>query len=56
MVIEYFVADSLKDGGEYLTKKGKVKKIDLYKHNLTFTDSTQVNIEDLIRLDYEDIK
>lgn len=56
VVIEYFVADSLKDGGEYHTKKGKVKKIDLYKHNLTFTDSTHVNIEDLIRLDCEDIK
>ena len=56
VVIEYFVADSLKDGGEYHTKKGKVKKIDLYKHNLTFTDSTQVNIEDLIRLDFVEMK
>ena len=54
--IEYFIEDSRKQGGKYCTKTGKVKKIDIYNHTLTFTDSVKVAIRDLIRLDIIEIK
>ena len=41
------VEDELKEGGEYQTKTGQIKKIDLYRHLLVFTDGTQIDIENL---------
>lgn len=51
VTVKYFVEDELKEGGEYQTKTGQVKKIDLYRHLLVFTDGTQVDIENLTDLE-----
>lgn len=47
VTVRYFVEDALKEGGEYQTKTGQVKKIDLYRHVLIFTDGIQIDIESL---------
>ncbi len=51
VTVQYFVEDELKEGGEYQTKKGQVKKIDLYRHLLVFTDGTPIDIENLTDLE-----
>ena len=51
VTVKYFVEDELKEGGEYQTKTGQVKKIDLYRHLLVFTDGTQIDIENLTDLE-----
>lgn len=51
ITVEYFIADTLKEGGTYSTKTGQVKKIDIYRNLLVFTDNTLVNIENIITLD-----
>lgn len=50
VTVKYFVEDEFKEGGAYETKKGQVKKIDLYRHLLVFTDATQIDIENLTDL------
>ena len=51
VTVKYFVEDELKEGGEYQTKTGQIKKIDLYRHLLVFTDGTQIDIENLTDLE-----
>lgn len=50
--VTYFVPDALKDGGAYVTKSGKVKRIDEVFFKIVFTDRTQVNISDIIELEF----
>ncbi|WP_432634130.1 hypothetical protein [Candidatus Avelusimicrobium sp.] len=50
VTVEYFVADAQKNGGSYRTKSGTVKRVDIYRNLLIFTDNTQINIEDIIHL------
>lgn len=51
--VTYYVADqvlhrkSVKTGGAYLTKKGNIKKIDLYGRNIIFTDGDSVAIDSI---------
>ena len=51
VTVKYFVEDELKEGGAYETKKGQVKKIDLYRHLIIFSDGTQIDIENLADLE-----
>lgn len=46
----YFVPDTLKDGGAYVTKLGEVKRIDEVFFKIVFTDQTEVNISDILEL------
>lgn len=51
--ITYFVKDSRKDGGKYVTIEGCVKKIDVYHQLLIFKDGTEVlvdNISEIVML------
>lgn len=45
-----FVADLKKDGGEYIRKKGIVKKIIEQEGVIVFKDNTKVNINDILNI------
>ena len=48
VTITYFVSDSKKDGGAYITKFGIVRKIDMYNKYIFFEDNTEIPINDII--------
>ena len=50
MRITYFEADARKEGGAYVTKSGRVKKIDAYKKLLIFADGHTINIPDITEI------
>ena len=43
----YFVPDSSKEGGEYVTAFGQVRKIDLYLRKIILTDGREILVDDL---------
>lgn len=49
--ITYFVADTKKSGGKYVTKRGNIKRIDEYSKTYNFTDGTKISISDIIKID-----
>lgn len=51
--ITYYVADSLKDGGKYVTKKDKVKKIDMYRRVIVMIDKSEINVDDIVEVELE---
>ena len=51
ITVTYFVPDSLKEGGEYVTCSGRLKRIDEYERKLIFTDGTKVNIDDVVEIE-----
>lgn len=59
--ITYYVADKVlhkdsdKTGGQYLTKKGIVKKIDTYEMCVVFEDGERISIEAITGIDCGDI-
>lgn len=56
IVITYYVPDSVKEGGAYVTFAGNLKKIDSIDHTLYFTDGTTISPEDVLSLDSPHIK
>jgi len=46
----YFQPDEKKSGGTYITIRGRLKKIDEYRHRLLFTDGTSFPLENLFSL------
>ncbi len=51
--ITYFVPDSKKSGGAYITKSGRVRKIDEFNHVVIFTDKTLVPIAEITEIKCE---
>lgn len=51
ITVTYFVPDSLKEGGEYVTCSGRLKRIDEYERRLVFTDGTKVDIDDVVEIE-----
>lgn len=49
--ITWFVPDLRKEGGEYVTRKYRVKKIDPYGRGLILTDGQMISFEDIIALE-----
>ncbi len=49
--ITYFIPDSQKQGGMYITEKVKIKKIDLVNRFITSTTKKQINIDDIFRVE-----
>ena len=47
VVIEYFVPDKTKAGGEYVFKSGEVVKIQPMQKKLVLSDGTEIRIEDI---------
>ena len=48
--VTYFVKDSRKDGGKYVTVEGGVKKIDVYHQLLIFEDGTEVLVDNIAEI------
>ena len=52
--VTYFVPDAKKDGGEYVSKTGTVKRIDEYENVLIFTDGDKVAVSSIIKVEFVD--
>lgn len=46
--ITYFVEDEKKDGGEYLTHDGIIKRIDIPNQLVIYKDNTKINMKDIL--------
>ncbi len=51
--ITYFLPDARKDGGEYITVTGSVKKIENYERRIVLMDGTWIPIQEVIKIDGE---
>ncbi len=49
--VTHFVPDEKKTGGAYITTSGLLKKIDNYKRCLIMSDSSYINIDDIIHIE-----
>jgi hypothetical protein len=50
-VITYFMRDSRKSGGDYLIKRGFVRKIDTYAGRVSFSDGTNIPISNITEVE-----
>lgn len=48
ITVTYFVPDKYKSGGSYVQKTGTVKRIDTVQQVLTFSDSSQITVSDIV--------
>ncbi|MCD7784805.1 MAG: YolD-like family protein [Oscillospiraceae bacterium] len=46
--VTYFVPDEKKDGGEYVTVSGNLKRIDEYERVMVLTDGEVIRLDDVI--------
>lgn len=53
--VVYFVEDTRKSGGEYVTVTGCVRKVDAYKRLMILTDGTRIPIDEIIEIESQDI-
>ena len=51
VAITYFVPDSKKSGGAYVTAKGVIKRIDEYERLVIFTDKSTIPIDDIYAIE-----
>ena len=49
--IIYFLKDKKKSGGKYITKIGKIKKIDNYKNEIVFDDNERIKIKNITKIE-----
>lgn len=54
--ITYFVPDSKKEGGEYITIVGNVRRIDIPNKSIIMTDKTKINMNDILNITCEIFK
>lgn len=50
VTITYYIANSRKDGGEYVTVNGIVKKLDVDNQCIYLIDNTEIPINDIIEM------
>ena len=50
VTVTYYQADTRKEGGEYVTVTGIVKKMDEYAKTMVLEDGTRIFIEDMIEI------
>lgn len=50
VTVTYFIPDSKKDGGKYLTVTGKVLKIDEYKQKIVLENKIEIPISEIIEI------
>ena len=53
ITITHFKADEKKDGGAYVTAKGRVKKIDEYERALVMENEIVISIDEIISIEGE---
>lgn len=51
VTVEYFVPDSLKNGGTYIRKNGFVKKIDSFRRELLMSDGTKISADNILDIE-----
>ena len=51
ITLTYYIQDERKEGGEFATVRGKVKKIDEYKHIVIMEDELSIPIEDIVDIE-----
>lgn len=51
--IPYFKSDARKEGGEYISRTEKIKKIDNYERMVVLTDGVKIPIEDIVEIEGE---
>lgn len=51
VTVTYFVPDDHKEGGNYATTSGIIKKIDEYECRIIFTDKRSIRLADILSLD-----
>lgn len=49
--VVYFVKDKYKSGGKYITKTGKINKVDNYHREIVFDDKDKIKISNIIKID-----
>lgn len=49
--ITYFMPDSKKDGGKYVTTTGIIKKLDRYNHVIILEDKIEILLNDILLID-----
>lgn len=49
--IVYFLKDKKKSGGKYITKTGKIHKIDNYHEEICFEDKEKIKISNIIKIE-----
>ncbi|MCI8292839.1 MAG: YolD-like family protein [Hespellia sp.] len=54
LTVTYFVPDSKKTGGSYVTVTERVKKIDAYERTMVLADKTKILLEDVIEIELEE--
>ena len=53
VTVTYFQPDLLKEGGEYVTDSGPVKKMDLYERKLIMADGTEISVDEILLVESE---
>lgn len=53
LTVTYFVPDAKKAGGAYVTKSGKLKKIDSIERRMQLTDGTRIPLDDVADIESE---
>ena len=53
VAVTWFVPDLLKEGGEYVTVSGSVKKIDQYLRQIVLAGGTEIPVDEVIRVESE---
>lgn len=48
--ITYFVEDKKKDGGEYITHEGIIKRIDIPNNKVIYKDNTKIDMKDILSI------
>ena len=56
VIFTYFIQDSIKEGGAYISVTGIVKKIDTYNQNIILEDKTEIPINEIIDISGEIFK
>lgn len=51
ITVEYFLSDTKKEGGAYITETGNFRRIDEYANNLIFTSGEIIPMSDIYRIE-----
>jgi hypothetical protein len=53
VAVTYFLPDDKKDGGNYISATGALRRIDYTERTLAFTDGTIIALDDILDIDCE---
>lgn len=56
VTVTYFVPDSRKSGGAYVTHTGVLKRVDEVERMMVFVDGTQVPLDEVVWIECVDVK